>query len=46
LRQGNVASDSLPGIRALGVNPRPLDLFLNRWLVTFRKHGRFGAKVA
>ena len=46
LRQGNVASDTLPGIRALGVNPRPLDLFLNRWLVTFRKHGRFGAKVA
>jgi NADH dehydrogenase len=46
LRQGNVASDILPGIRALGVQPRPLSLFLDRWLVTYRKHGRFGVKAA
>jgi NADH dehydrogenase len=46
LRQGNVASDAMPGIRALGVTPRPLDLFLDRWLVTYRKHGRFGTKTA
>jgi NADH dehydrogenase len=45
LRQGNVASDALPGIRALGVSPRPLDLFLDRWLVTYRKNGRFGART-
>jgi NADH dehydrogenase len=45
LRQGNVVSDALPGIRALGVQPRPLDLFLDRWLVTYRKHGRFGART-
>ena len=45
LRQGNVASESLPGIRALGVQPRPLGLFLDRWLVTYRKHGRFGVKT-
>jgi len=44
LRQGNVASGALPGIRELGVQPRPLDLFLDRWLVTYRKHGRFGAR--
>jgi NADH dehydrogenase len=44
LRQGNVASGALPGIRELGVQPRPLDLFLERWLVTYRKHGRFGTR--
>jgi hypothetical protein len=31
-------------LRALGVNPRPLGLFLDRWLVRYRKHGRFGQK--
>jgi len=45
LRQGNVASAELPGIGALGVQPRPLSLFLDRWLVTYRKHGRFGAQT-
>jgi NADH dehydrogenase len=45
LRQGNVASGALPGIRDLGVQPRPLDLFLERWLVTYRKHGRFGTRI-
>lgn len=46
LRQGNVASGALPGIRELGVQPRPLDLFLERWLVTYRKHGRFGTRAS
>ena len=45
LRQGNVASADLPGIADLGVQPRPLSLFLDRWLVTYRKHGRFGART-
>ena len=42
LLKGNVASGALPGLRELGVQPRPLDLLLERWLVTYRKHGRFG----
>lgn len=46
LKQGNVASDALPGIEALGVSPRPLGLFLDRWMVRYRNHGRFGAKAA
>jgi NADH dehydrogenase len=45
LRQGNVASADLPGIAALAVQPRPLSLFLDRWLVTYRKNGRFGVKA-
>jgi NADH dehydrogenase len=44
LRKGNVASAQMPGIGDLGVQPRPLSLFLDRWLVTYRKNGRFGTK--
>lgn len=46
LKAGSVASGTLPGIADLGVTPRPLGLFLDRWMVRFRKHGRFGAKRA
>ncbi|EGD59361.1 NAD-dependent epimerase/dehydratase [Novosphingobium nitrogenifigens DSM 19370] len=45
LKNGSAASGSLPGIRDLGVHPRPLELFLERWLVRYRKHGRFGARA-
>ncbi len=44
LKDGNVASGALPGLKALGIAPRPLGLFLDRWMVRYRKHGRFGAK--
>jgi NADH dehydrogenase len=44
LRQGNVAAGDLPGCAALGVQPRPLGLFLDKWMTRYRKHGRFGAK--
>ncbi len=43
LRAGNVGSGK-PGLEALGVSARPLGLFLDRWLVSYRKHGRFGDK--
>ncbi|MFM2301181.1 MAG: hypothetical protein RLZZ84_917 [Pseudomonadota bacterium] len=42
LKAGNVVSGKLPGIADLGVVARPLDLFLDRWMVRYRKHGRFG----
>lgn len=41
LKQGNVPSGEYPGIAKLGIEPRPLDLFLGRWMVKYRKHGRF-----
>lgn len=44
LSAGNVASGKLPGLKQLGVDARPLGLFLDRWMVRFRKHGRFGEK--
>jgi uncharacterized protein YbjT (DUF2867 family) len=46
LKAGNVASGTLPGIDKLGVTPRPLSLFLDKWMVRFRKHGRFTVQKA
>lgn len=46
LKAGNIADGKLPGIKAFGITPRPLGLFLDRWMVRFRKHGRFGGKDA
>lgn len=44
LKAGNVASGTLPGLADLGITAKPLGLFLDRWMVRFRKHGRFGTK--
>jgi NADH dehydrogenase len=41
LKGGNVADPGKPGIAELGVDPRPLSLYLERWMVRFRKNGRF-----
>ena len=41
LKAGNMADPDLPGIADLGVTPRPMSLFLERWMVQFRKNGRF-----
>jgi NADH dehydrogenase len=44
LQRGSVATGALPGIAELGVTPRPLALFLERWMVRYRRHGRFSLK--
>jgi uncharacterized protein YbjT (DUF2867 family) len=41
LKAGSTATGTVPGIEALGVAPRPLSLFLDKWMIRFRKHGRF-----
>jgi NADH dehydrogenase len=41
LKAGNIADAGALGIADLGVEPRPLSLFLERWMVRFRKNGRF-----
>ncbi|MCT2560044.1 NAD(P)H-binding protein [Tsuneonella sp. YG55] len=46
LKQGNRPSGQFPGIAELGVTPRPLGLFLDRWMIRYRKHGRFNEKLA
>lgn len=45
LKQGNVASGTQPGFAAFGIEPRPLDLFLDRWMERYRKHGRFTGRA-
>jgi uncharacterized protein YbjT (DUF2867 family) len=45
LQPGNVASGKFPGLTELGVTPRPLELFLDRWMVRYRPHGRFSPGV-
>ena len=44
LKDGNVLPGK-NGLADLGITPRPLSLFLDKWMTRFRKHGRFGAKV-
>ncbi|MFB0612275.1 complex I NDUFA9 subunit family protein [Aurantiacibacter poecillastricola] len=46
LEEGSVASKGTPGLEKLGVDPKPLSLFLDRWMVRYRKHGRFSEKRA
>jgi uncharacterized protein YbjT (DUF2867 family) len=46
LKAGNAPSGKLPGCKELGVSPRPMGLFLDRWMVRFRKHGRFADRAA
>jgi NADH dehydrogenase len=45
LKAGSRPSGKLPGLKAFGIAPKPLELFLERWMTRFRKHGRFGAKL-
>jgi len=42
LKAGSVANPKRPGFKVLEIVPRPLGLFLDRWMVRYRKHGRFG----
>jgi NADH dehydrogenase len=46
LKAGNRPSGRLPGMKELGIEPKPLGLFLDRWMVRHRKHGRFNEKLA
>jgi len=46
LKAGNRPSGKFPGLKELGVTPRPLGLFLDRWMTRYRKHGRFNEKLA
>lgn len=46
LKAGNVPSGEWPGLAKLGVTPSPIGLFLDKWMVRYRKHGRFGTDVS
>ena len=41
LKSGSTASDGTMQLAKMGIDPKPLSLFLDRWMVRYRKHGRF-----
>ncbi|MEP3052403.1 MAG: complex I NDUFA9 subunit family protein [Erythrobacter sp.] len=42
LKQGSMVSGKHPGFKKLGIEPKPLSLFLEKWMVQYRQFGRFG----
>lgn len=44
LKGGEVISGVHPGFAELGIEPKPLDLFLDKWMTPYRRHGRFADK--
>ena len=46
LKAGNVVSEDAQGFKQLGIEPSPLGLFLESWMVRYRKHGRFNEALA
>lgn len=45
LQKDNVADPALPGFAAFGIKPVPMAAVAAEWLVTYRKHGRFGRRA-
>ncbi len=43
LKAGSTVAPGALGLADLGIEARPLGLFLDRWMLRYRKHGRFGA---
>jgi NADH dehydrogenase len=43
LKGGNVVADGARTLADLGIEAKPLGLFLDKWMLRYRKHGRFGA---
>jgi uncharacterized protein YbjT (DUF2867 family) len=43
LKPGSTVAEGALGLSDLGIEARPLGLFLDKWMLRYRKHGRFGA---
>lgn len=46
LQKDNVVAEGVPGFEALGISPQALETIGSRWLVRFRKHGRFATNTS
>ena len=46
LKEGNVTGSKAPGFEKFGIEPKPLGLFLDKWMTRFRKHGRFAERLS
>jgi NADH dehydrogenase len=42
LKPGSTVAPGARGFNELGIEPKPLGLFLDKWMLRYRKHGRFG----
>ena len=42
LKPGSTVAPGARGFAELGIEPRPLGLFLDKWMTRYREHGRFG----
>lgn len=43
LKAGNTVAPGALGLADMGIEAKPLELFLDKWMLRYRKHGRFGA---
>lgn len=43
LKPGSTVAEGALGLADLGIEAKPLGLFLDKWMLRYRKHGRFGA---
>lgn len=43
LKPGSTVAPGAPGLADMGIAAKPLGLFLDKWMLRYRKHGRFGA---
>jgi NADH dehydrogenase len=43
LKPGSTVAPGARGFADLGIEPKPIGLFLDKWMLRYRKHGRFGA---
>ncbi len=46
LQAGSVAANGIGDLTTLGVAPRPLGLFVDRWMIRYRSQGRFNDRLA
>ena len=46
LKAGNVVAAGSAGCKALGIELKPLGLFLDDWMVRYRKNGRFAERLS
>ena len=44
LKPGSTVAPGAPGLADMGIEAKPLGLFLDKWMLRYRKHGRFGAE--
>lgn len=44
LKPGSTVAPGALGLADLGIEAKPLGLFLDKWMLRYRKHGRFGAE--